>query len=136
MFFAKILPTIGIITSFLFPFWMVPTTAHSIAGWGVFLLGSLSFLTTLIAVFKFDQLPVLTPWVLIFLNLLVMAFPFYKNGIIRMLTVFGSASFSTPFLWWSLKTIATRCSNSEREAGKTSPVLKVTSEVSSRNCAD
>ncbi|MCO5586290.1 hypothetical protein L7F22_040229 [Adiantum nelumboides] len=137
LFCARVLPPIGVITSFLFPFWWIPTTSHPIAGWGVFLLGSFSLLITLIAIFRFNHSPALTPWLLIFLSLLVMACPSYNNGIIRMLAIFGFAAFSTPFLWWSLKTVATgKCPNAERESDKTSPVLKVASQALSRNCAD
>ncbi|KAH7438258.1 hypothetical protein KP509_04G007700 [Ceratopteris richardii] len=125
-----------VVASFLFPFWMVPTTSHPITGWGVFLLGFLSCLSILTVVLKLERFPAMVPWLLVLLNLLVMAFPLYKNGILRMLVIFGCGALSTPFLWWSLRTIATRLPSSDRELGRNSPVGKATSKVLSRNCAD
>ena len=104
--FTRVLPPICMVISFMFPMWVIPTTSHPMAAWAVFLLGSFSMLVTMTILLHLEFRPVLTPWILTSISLLVMAFPFYSNGIVRMLSIFSYGAFSTPFFWWSLKTIS------------------------------
>lgn len=91
--------------SFLVPAFMVPTTVHPFMGWGTFLLGSLSLLTVLINLFQLPTLPVLTPWIGGIGALLVLASPFYTNGIMRGVGIGIYAAAATPFVWWAMKKV-------------------------------
>lgn len=92
--------------SFLVPAVMIPTTVHPFMGWGVFLLGSLSLLTVVINLFQLPVLPVLTPWIGGMGALLVLASPYYYNGILRGVAIGVYAALATPFLWWAMKKVS------------------------------
>lgn len=91
--------------SFLLPAYLVPTTVHPFMGWGVLLLGSLSFLTVVINLFQLPVLPVLTPWIGGIGALLVLGSPFYTNGIMRGVGIGIYAAMATPFVWWAAKRV-------------------------------
>ncbi|KAH9322153.1 hypothetical protein KI387_016792 [Taxus chinensis] len=91
-----------IAASYLIPFFFVPRTIHPLMGWGLYLLGSMSLLTVIISAFHIPVLAVVSIWIQIFGALPVMAFPLYRNGIVRALSVAAYASFAAPFLWCSL----------------------------------
>uniref|UniRef100_A0A2P2II37 Glucosyltransferase n=1 Tax=Rhizophora mucronata TaxID=61149 RepID=A0A2P2II37_RHIMU len=62
------------------------------------------------------MLQVLTPWLGIFGVLLVMACPWYPDGVVRALAIFGYAFCCSPFLWVSLgKVMACLQAPAERE---------------------
>ncbi|KAG0578896.1 hypothetical protein M758_4G060600 [Ceratodon purpureus] len=91
--------------SFLIPAYVIPTTVHPFMGWGLFLLGSLSLLTVVINMFQLPVLPVLTPWIGGIGALLVLASPFYKNGIMRGVGIGVYTALATPFLWWAIQKV-------------------------------
>ena len=95
-----------IVGSFLVPAFLVPTTVHPFMGWGVFLLGSLSFLTVVIITFQLPVLPVLTPWIGGIGALLTLGSPFYTNGIMRGVGIGVYVGLVTPFCWWAVKMIS------------------------------
>jgi hypothetical protein len=99
-----LLPLVSL--SFLIPAFMVPTTVHPFMGWGVFLVGSLSLLTVLINVFQLPILPVLTPWIGGIGALLVLASPYYTNGILRGVAIGMYAAAATPFVWWAMQKVS------------------------------
>lgn len=76
-------------------------------GWGMFLLGSLSLLTVLINLFQLPILPMLTPWLSGIGALLVLASPFYTNGILRGVAIGAYAAAATPFLWSAMQRVGT-----------------------------
>ncbi|GLJ54167.1 hypothetical protein SUGI_1160800 [Cryptomeria japonica] len=97
----KLVP-FSVAASYLIPFFLVPKTIHPIMGWGLYLLGSMSFLLVIIKIFHIPVLAVTVIWIEVFGALLVMAFPLYNNGIVRALSVAAYAFFAAPFLWRSL----------------------------------
>lgn len=90
-----------LVFSLLLPFVVVPTTIHPIIGWGLYFLGSLSFLVLLGGFISVRNTPLLTPWVLLLINWINMAAPIYSHGLPRFLMVGTLASLSTPSLWWA-----------------------------------
>ncbi|CAM6036688.1 unnamed protein product [Sphagnum compactum] len=113
---SKTVVLLAISGSFAIPFFLIPTTVHPFMGWGVFLLGSMSLLIVTISGFQLRPLGVMTPWLVCTSLLLVMAWPFYTNGIVRILFVAMYACFMSPFLWWALKEIMASVDQSaERE---------------------
>ncbi|KAG6556025.1 hypothetical protein Mapa_001965 [Marchantia paleacea] len=105
-FLLKVAAILAIVASFGIPFVIVPTTVHPLMGWGLWLLGSLSLLIVTINIFQLPFLPVFTPWLGFFGVLLVMAYPFYNNGIIRALAIFGYAFLAAPFVWWTFTQVS------------------------------
>ncbi|KAM7273978.1 hypothetical protein ACFE04_028642 [Oxalis oulophora] len=91
-----------IFAAYVIPFFVIPHTIHPVTGWSLYLLGSFALCSIAINVFLLPMLPVLGPWIGIFGSLLVMAYPWYSNGIIRALSVFGYAFCAAPVVWVSL----------------------------------
>jgi hypothetical protein len=102
----KLVVLASVAVSFLIPAFMIPTTVHPFMGWGVFLLGSLSLLTVVINLFQLPVLPVLIPWIGGIGALLVLASPYYKNGIMRIVGISVYTSLATPFLWWAVQKLS------------------------------
>lgn len=102
----KLLILLVTVGSFILPFFIIPTTVHPFMGWGIFLLGSLSLLIVVIITFQLPVLALLTPWIGGVGALLVLAYPFYKNGIVRALSIAGYTAMATPFLWWAVKEVS------------------------------
>jgi hypothetical protein len=71
-------------------------------GWSIYLFGALALSVVVINAFLLPPLDVLTPWIAIVGMLFSMAFPWYHDGIVRILAVCGYAFCSAPFLWSSL----------------------------------
>uniref|UniRef100_A0A0D6QVC6 Glucuronosyltransferase PGSIP8 n=1 Tax=Araucaria cunninghamii TaxID=56994 RepID=A0A0D6QVC6_ARACU len=88
--------------SYILPFFLVPRTIHPLMGWGLYLLGSMSFVIVIKNAFQLPTLPIFTPWLGITGSLIAMAFPLYTNGIVRALSVGAYAFFAAPFVWWAL----------------------------------
>lgn len=103
----KMVALLLILSAYIIPFFIIPHTIHPLIGWSLYLAGSFALSSIPINAFLLPMLPVLTPWLGIFGTLLVMAFPFYPNGIFRALSVFGYAFCSAPFLWVSFVKITT-----------------------------
>lgn len=98
----KAIAILSIIISYILPCILVPHTIHPILGWTVYLLGSFALSCTVINVFFLPMLPVLTPWLGIIGVLIVMACPWYTDGVVRALSVFAYAFCASPVLWISL----------------------------------
>jgi hypothetical protein len=117
----------SILASYVVPFFIIPHTVHPLLGWSLYLLGSFSLCSIAINAFLLPLLPVLVPWLGIFGSLLVMAFPWYPDGVVRALSVFGYAFCAAPFVWVAMvKVLACLQVSLEREAffpklGESSP---------------
>ncbi|CAI9277965.1 unnamed protein product [Lactuca saligna] len=92
-------------TSYVVPFLVIPHTIHPMIGWGIYLLGSFALSCVAIKVFLLPVVPMLTPWVGFIGVLLVMACPWYNDGVVRALFVFAYAFCAAPVLWISLEKI-------------------------------
>lgn len=113
----KFLAIISIIAAYIVPFIIIPHTIHPVIGWSLYLLGSFSFCSIAINALLLPTLAVLAPCIGTFGVLLVMAFPWYKDGVARALAVFAYAFCASPILWVSYsKVLATLQISIEREA--------------------
>lgn len=101
----KAIAILTIIISYMVPFMLVPHTIHPILGWTMYLLGSFSLSCITTNAFLLPILPVLTPWFTIIGVLIVMACPWYTDGVVRALSVFAYAFCVSPVLWVSLEKI-------------------------------
>ncbi|CAM6094387.1 unnamed protein product [Calypogeia fissa] len=101
----KAFALIAFATCFLLPFFIVPTTVHPLMGWGLWLLGALSLLIVLINIFQLPVTPVVTVWFGFLGALLVLANPYYMNGVVRALAIGFYAFFMSPVLWWTIKEV-------------------------------
>lgn len=91
-----------ILAAYVAPYFIIPHTIHPLLGWILYFLGSFTFCSIAINVFLLPMLPVLVPWLGILGVLMVMAFPWYPDGIVRAMSVFLYAFCCAPFLWVSL----------------------------------
>ncbi|GAV88206.1 Glyco_transf_8 domain-containing protein [Cephalotus follicularis] len=98
----KILAMWSIFAAYVVPFFVIPHTVHPLVGWSLYLLGSFALSTIAINAFLLPMLSVLAIWLAIFGVLLVMACPWYRDGVVRALAVFGYAFCCAPFAWVSL----------------------------------
>lgn len=106
-----------ILASYIAPFFIIPHTIHPLLGWTLYLIGTFSLCSIVINAFLLPMLPVLVPWLGIIGALIFMAFPWYPNGVVRALSVFGYAFFCAPFVWVSItKVMAGLQLSLEREA--------------------
>lgn len=103
----KLLAIWSILAAYVLPFFIIPCTIHPVVGWALYLLGSFALCTIAINAFMLPMLHVLTPWLGIFGVLLIMACPWYPDGVIRALAVFGYAFCFAPLAWVSLVKIMT-----------------------------
>lgn len=123
----KVIAIWSIIAAYIVPFFIIPCTVHPLVGWTLYLLGSFALSYIAINVFALPMLSVLALWIGIFGVLLVMAFPWYPDGVVRALCVFGYAFCYAPFAWVSLvKVMSSLQVSIEREAffpklGESSP---------------
>jgi len=97
----------SIVAAYTVPFFLVPGTVHPILGWSLYLLGCAALCSIVVNAFLLPALPVLTPWLAIFGSLFVMACPWYSDGVVRALTVFGYAAACAPFIWSALTKVLT-----------------------------
>ncbi|KAL2545238.1 putative glucuronosyltransferase PGSIP7 [Forsythia ovata] len=95
----KLIAIWSILAAYIAPFFLIPHTVHPLIGWSLYLLGALSLSCIAVNAFLLPILPVLTPWLGIFGVLLVMACPWYSNGVVRALAVFAYAFCCSPVLW-------------------------------------
>ncbi|KAK9148255.1 hypothetical protein Scep_007012 [Stephania cephalantha] len=113
----KMIAMWSILTAYVVPFFLIPKTLHPLLGWMVYLLGSSALNLIVINVFLLPALHVLMPWIGISGALVVMAYPWYSNGVIRALAVFFYAFCCAPVVWGSLlKVVAGLQVSLEREA--------------------
>ncbi|XP_028068333.1 putative glucuronosyltransferase PGSIP8 [Camellia sinensis] len=113
----KLVAMWSILAAYIIPFFLIPRTVHPLLGWSLYLLGSLALSSVAVNAFLLPMLPVLIPWLGIFGVLLVMAYPWYPDGVVRALSVFGYAFCYAPLAWLSLVKIMSCLQVSlEREA--------------------
>ncbi|KAK4787126.1 hypothetical protein SAY86_010959 [Trapa natans] len=107
----------SILASYIIPFFLVPHTIHPIAGWSLYLLGAFAFSSIAINAFMLPASSVMVPWAGILGVLLVMACPWYTDGVVRALAVFGYAFCCAPVMWSALtRVLASLQVSLEREA--------------------
>lgn len=94
----KLIAIWSMLAAYVVPFFLIPHTIHPVVGWGLYLLGSFSLSTIAINAFHLPMLPVLTLWLGILGTLLVMAYPWYHDGVVRALSVFAYAFCYSPLL--------------------------------------
>ncbi|XP_047317653.1 putative glucuronosyltransferase PGSIP8 [Impatiens glandulifera] len=97
----KLVALWSIVVAYTIPFFIIPTTIHPLLGWGLYLLGSFALACITINAFLLPWLAVLVPWLSILGALCVMAYPWYNDGVVRALSVFGYTCCCTPALWAS-----------------------------------
>ncbi|RDY08129.1 putative glucuronosyltransferase PGSIP7 [Mucuna pruriens] len=123
----KLVALWSILMAYTTPFFIIPHTIHPLLGWPLYLLGVFALCSIAINAFLLPMLPVLMPWLGIIGVLMVMAFPWYSDGVVRALCVFGYAFCAAPFVWASMTRIMAGLNQSlEREAflprlGESSP---------------
>ncbi|KAF1875379.1 hypothetical protein Lal_00007995 [Lupinus albus] len=106
-----------IVAAYVIPFYIIPYTVHPLLGWSLYLLGAFALCSIVINTFLLPMLPVLALWLGIVGSLMVMTFPWYQDGIVRALAVFGYAFCYAPILWASMMRIMAALQLSlEREA--------------------
>lgn len=116
-----------IAAAYVLPFFLVPRTLHPLLGWFLYLLGSFALCSVAVNSFLVPMLPVLTPWLGIFGSLLVMAYPWFSNGVVRALGIFFYAFCCAPFVYMSFaKVVSSLQVSLEREGffprlGETTP---------------
>ncbi|XP_057976356.1 putative glucuronosyltransferase PGSIP8 [Malania oleifera] len=98
----KLVALWSILTAYIVPFFLIPSTIHPVIGWTLYLLGTFALSSITVNAFLLPMLAVLTPWLGIFGALLVMAFPWYPDGVVRALAVFAYAFCYAPVVWVSL----------------------------------
>ncbi|KAM7259984.1 hypothetical protein ACFE04_015725 [Oxalis oulophora] len=98
----KILAMWMIFAAYVIPFFIIPHTIHPVTGWALYLLGSFALCCVAINTFLLPMLPVLCPWIGFSGCLVVMGYPWYSDGVVRALSVFGYAFCAAPFLWVSI----------------------------------
>lgn len=107
----------SILASYIIPFFLIPHTIHPVVGWSLYLLGAFAFSSIAINAFKLPAFTVLVPWAGILGALLVMAYPWYMDGVVRALAVFGYAFCCAPVVWSALmRVLASLQVSLEREA--------------------
>ncbi|CAL9130695.1 putative glucuronosyltransferase PGSIP8 [Musa acuminata AAA Group] len=107
----------SIFAAYTVPFFLIPRTVHPLLGWPLYVLGVASLSSIVINVFLLPPLPVLTVLLGISGSLFVMAFPWYRDGVIRALAVFTYAFCCSPVAWASLMKVSSSLQNLlEREA--------------------
>jgi len=123
----KLVALWSILAAYTTPFFIIPHTVHPLLGWPLYLLGVFALCSVAINAFLLPMLPVLMPWLGIVGALMVMAFPWYSDGVVRALCVFGYAFCAAPFVWAStIRIVAGLQQSLEREAflpriGESSP---------------
>lgn len=98
----KLACSAAMVAAYAIPFFVIPCTVYPIMGWSLYLFGVLAFSSVVINVFLLPPLAVLTAWLGMVGMLFVMAFPWYHDGITRILVVVAYAFCSAPFLWASI----------------------------------
>nr|CAB3500185.1 unnamed protein product [Digitaria exilis] len=98
----KLAAIVAMVAAYSIPFFVIPRTVHPVMGWSMYLFGALALSVLVVNVFLLPPLDVLTPWLAIVGMLFVMAFPWYHDGVVRVLAIFAYAFCSAPFLWASL----------------------------------
>ncbi|KAA8521380.1 hypothetical protein F0562_012058 [Nyssa sinensis] len=113
----KMIAIWSILAAYIVPFFLIPRTVHPLLGWTLYLLGAFALSSVPVNAFLLPMLPVLVTWLGKFGALLVMACPWYPDGVVRALAVFGYAFCYAPVAWVSLvKVMSCLQVSLEREA--------------------
>ncbi|KAK3039479.1 hypothetical protein RJ639_028061 [Escallonia herrerae] len=113
----KMIAVWSVLAAYIFPVFIIPHTVHPLVGWSLYLLGASALSSIAVNAFLLPILPVLIPWLGILGTLLVMACPWYPDGVVRALAVFVYAFCCAPILWGSMVKILSCLQVSlEREA--------------------
>ena len=113
---VKFLAMASILAAYVVPFFIIPHTIHPLIGWSLYLLGTFALCSIVINAFLFPTLAVITPAIGIFGALLAMAYPWYKDGVYRALSIFAYAFCASPLLLVAYnKIVATLQASLERE---------------------
>ncbi|KAL6952707.1 putative glucuronosyltransferase pgsip8 [Sarracenia purpurea var. burkii] len=113
----KLVAIWSILAAYIIPFFLIPHTVHPLLGWSLYLLGAFALSSIAVNAFLLPILPVLMPWLGILGALMVMACPWYPDGVMRALAVFGYAFCCAPVVWASMVKIMSCLQVSlEREA--------------------
>ncbi|KAI3468943.1 hypothetical protein Pfo_025606 [Paulownia fortunei] len=113
----KLIAIWSILAAYVVPIFLIPYTIHPLIGWSLYFLGTLSLSCIAVNAFLLPMLPVLVPWLGMLGTLLVMAYPWYPDGVVRALSVFGYAFCCSPLLWVSfVKIMSSLHVSLEREA--------------------
>lgn len=113
----KCLAMASILAAYVAPFFIIPHTIHPLIGWSLYLLSTFALCSITINAFLLPTLAVMTPAIGIFGALLAMAYPWYKDGVCRALSVFAYTFSASPFLLIAYnKIMATLQVSLEREA--------------------
>ncbi|MED6188173.1 putative glucuronosyltransferase pgsip8 [Stylosanthes scabra] len=91
-----------ILAAYTTPFFVIPHTIHPLLGWALYILSVFALCSIATNAFLLPMLPVVTPLLLIIGSLMAMAFPWYPDGVVRALCVFGYAFCAAPVLWSSI----------------------------------
>ncbi|XP_042511190.1 putative glucuronosyltransferase PGSIP8 [Macadamia integrifolia] len=103
---VKMAVVLSILAAYTIPFFVIPCTVHPIVGWTTYFFGCAVLASLVIHSFQLPALAVLTPALGIAGVLFVMAYPGYKDGIVRALAVFSYAFCFAPVLCVSLAKVA------------------------------
>lgn len=95
----KMIALWSVLAAYVVPFLLIPYTIHPIIGWSLYFLGTLSLCFVAVNAFLLPMLPVLVPWFGFLGALMVMAYPWYSDGVVRALSVFAYAFCSSPLLY-------------------------------------
>ncbi|KAL8158629.1 hypothetical protein V2J09_000166 [Rumex salicifolius] len=113
----RLLALSSILVAYTVPFFLIPKTLHPILGWSLYLFGSFALNSISIHAFLLPFAAVLTPWLGFLGALLVMAYPWYHDGIQRALVLFGYAFCASPFFWFGIaRVLASLRGSFERDA--------------------
>lgn len=91
-----------ILAAYVAPFFFIPSTIHPITGWALYFIGSFALSFIVVNAFMVPMRTILTVWLGLLGSLLVMAFPWYPDGVVRALMVFAYAFCCAPIAWTSL----------------------------------
>ncbi|PPS07985.1 hypothetical protein GOBAR_AA12661 [Gossypium barbadense] len=96
------------IVAYIVPFAIIPRTIHPLVGWTLYFLGSVALSSVAINSFLPPAVPILVPLIGVLGSLLVMACPWYPDGVTRALAVFGYAFCYAPIAWGSMVKVTAR----------------------------
>lgn len=98
----KMIAVWSILAAYIVPFFAIPCTVHPLVGWSLYLLGVFSLLCIAVNAYLLPMLPILVPWLGFLGALLMMAYPWYSNGVVRALAVFAYSFCASPVVWIAL----------------------------------
>jgi hypothetical protein len=132
----KLAAIVAMVAAYTIPFFIIPCTVHPIIGWSLYLFGVLAFSSAVINAFLLPPLAVLTAWLGMVGMLFVMAYPWYHDGIARILVVVAYAFCSAPFLWASLVRVIDSFKQCSRGIHTSPDLVNQHRRLNSASCSD